>query len=357
MAINLAIKYGPQIEQGFAHESYVKNHCKAKIDFTGAKTVRIYELKTTPMNDYQRSGGSRYGKLEDVNDVVHEYTMSQDKSFTGVVDKGDESEQTINNKAGQWLRQQIREQAVPMADGYALSRMVDFGKVVTISAEPTKSNIVSEIFKARTWFNNHRVHSKERVLFVQSRFIPDIMLSNEWIGLDSLAGKQLPTGTVGKVAGFSVVEVPDSCFNANHFFTAIHSSAIAFPYKLNSTKIHTDPVGINGAVIEGRQLYDVFVLGSKADAVYSLVLQSAQQAKPTITDTNKKAVTLASDSAAAIYYTLDGSDPRFSMTREIYTAAFDATGKTLKTVAFGKNTAETRKFTSEIVTKEIVEGE
>ena len=353
MAINLAIKYGPQIEQGFTHESYVKNHCKAKIDFTGAKTVRVYELKTTPINDYKRSGSSRYGDLKDVDDIVHEYTMSQDKSFTGVVDKGDESEQTIKNKAGQWLRQELSEQSVPTADSYALSRMVDLGKVVTISAAPTKSNIITEIFKARTWFNNHRVPFKERVLFVQSRFIPDIMLSNEWVGLDSLAGKQLPTGTVGKVAGFTVVEVPDSCFDTNHYFTAIHSSAIAFPYKLNSTKIHTDPVGINGAVIEGRQLYDVFVLGSKANAVYSLVLQSAQQAKPTITDTNKKAVTLTSDSAAAIYYTLDGSDPRFSMTRAIYTAAFDGTGKLVRAVAFGKNDTSTRKFTSEIVETQV----
>ena len=353
MAINLSIKYGPQIEKGFTHESYVQNHCKAKIEFTGAKTVRVYELKTTPMNDYERSGTSRYGKLEDIEDIVHEYTMSQDKAFTGVVDKGDESSQSITNKAGQWLRQQIREQAVPMSDGYALSRMVDLGKVVTISAEPTKSNIITEIFKARTWFNNHRVPFKERALFVQSRFIPDIMLSNEWVGLDSLAGKQLPTGTVGKVAGFTVVEVPDNCFDTNHFFTAIHSSAVAFPYKLNSTKIHTDPVGINGAVIEGRQLYDVFVLGSKADAVYSLVLQSAQQTKPTITATTKTAVTIASSGAKAIYYTLDGSDPRFSLTREIYTAAFDGTGKLVRAVAFGKNDTSTRKFTSEIVETQV----
>lgn len=353
MAINLAIKYGPQIEQGFTHESYIKNHCKAKIDFTGAKTVRVYELKTTPMNDYKRSGTSRYGKLEDIEDIIHEYTMSQDKAFTGVVDKGDESEQSISNKAGQWLRQQIREQAVPLADSYALSRMVDLGKVVTISAEPTKSNIISEIFKARTWFNNHRVPFKERVLFVQSRFIDAIMLSDEWSGLDSLAGQQLPTGIVGKVAGFAVIEVPDDCFNANHFFTAIHSSAIAFSYKLNSTKIHTDPVGINGAVIEGRQLYDVFVLGSKANAVYSLVLQSAQQTKPTITATTKTAVTIASSGARAIYYTLDGSDPRFSLTREIYTAAFDGTGKLVRAVAFGKNDTSTRKFTSEIVETQV----
>ena len=349
MAINLSIKYAPNIEKGFSHDSFIKSHCKAKVDFVGAKTVRVYSLNTTPLVDYQRSGSNRYGQLKDVQDTVLEYTMSQDKAFNGVVDKGDETEQAITNKAGQWLRQQIQERVVPAADKYALQRMVNYGHVGTISAKPTKSNIVSEIFKARVYFNNHRVPNSNRIIFVNADFIPEIMLSDEWLGLDNLAGKQIPNGVVGSVAGFTVVEVPADSFADGHYFTAIHSSAVAFPYKINSTKIHTDPVGINGAVIEGRQLYDVFVLGSKTDAVYSLVLEDAQQAIPTITDTEKTAVTLTSDGAKAIYYTLDGSDPRFSMNREIYTSAFDATDKTVRAVAMDTE----GKFTSPIAEKTI----
>lgn len=351
MAINLTTRYSPEIESAFSQDSYIKSHCKAKVDFTGAKTVRVYMLKTTPLVDYQKNGSSRYGKLEDIQDTVLEYTMTQDKSFTGVVDKGDESAQSITNKAGQWLRQQLREQVVPMADEYALNKMLNFGHIATANAKPTTENIITEIFKARTWFNNHRVPRDGRFIYIPASMTPDIMLSKEWCGLDNLAGKQIPTGVIGSVAGFTIVEIPDYMFSDDHFFTAAHEQAVAFPYKINAAKIHTDPVGINGAVIEGRQLYDVFVLGSKADAVYSLVLESAQQAKPIVTDDTITAVALESSGAKVIYYTLDGSDPRFSMTREIYTSPFNATGKMLKAVAMDTE----NKFTSDIAEKQIAD--
>lgn len=349
MAINLATKYGKTIESVFTNDSYIKSHCKAKIDFTGAKTVRVYMLHTTPLVDYQRSGSSRYGQLKDIQDTVLEYTMSQDKSFTGVVDKGDESEQTITNKAGQWLRQQMREQVVPTADEYALHKIVNYGHIVGIESKPTVENVITEIFKARTWFNNHRVPRDGRFIYIPASMTPDIMLSKEWCGLDNLAGKQLPTGVIGSVAGFTIVEMPDYMFAESHYFTAVHEQAVAFPYKINAAKIHTDPVGINGAVVEGRQLYDVFVLASKADAVYSLIANSSRLSKPSINDGSKSAVTLTSSESAKIYYTLDGSDPRFSMTREIYTTAFDATNSTLRAVAMDKS----GKFTSEIAEKQI----
>lgn len=348
MAINLSLKYGSKIEKAFTHDSYIKGHSKAQVDFTGAKTVRIYMLNTTPVVDYQRTGSSRYGALTDIQDTVLEYTMTQDKAFNGVVDRGDEAEQTITNKAGQWLRQQIREQVVPTADRYAITRIANFGKVVGI-AKPDKTNIVEEIFKARTALNNKRVPNTGRFLYLPASFTPAVMLSDEWIGLDNLAGKQLPTGVIGKCAGFTIVEIPDDMFHADHWFTAVHEGAVAFPYKLNTTKVHTDPVGINGAVIEGRQAYDVFVLGSKADAVYSAVLTASKLATPTITDTTKTAVTVVSSGASKIYYTLDGSDPRFSKSREIYTAAFDGTGKLVKAVAM--DTAN--KFASDTASKQV----
>ena len=348
MAINLALKYGKTIEKAFTHDSYIKSHCKAKVDFAGVKTVRIYMLNTTPIVDYTRSGSSRYGEMKDIQDTVLEYTMTQDKAFNGIVDKGDEAEQTITNKAGQWLRQEMREQVVPTADRYALKKIANYGHVYGIT-KPDKTNIVSEIFKARTWFNNHRVPNTDRIIYTPASFTPEIMLSDEWIGLDNLAGKQLPTGVIGRVAGFTIVEVPDDMFDTNHFFTDVHESAVAFPYKINTSKIHTDPPGISGALIEGRHLYDVFVLGSKAEAVYSAVATASKLAAPTITDDTVSAVTLESSGASKIYYTLDGSDPRFSMSRDVYTGAFDATSKTIKSVAMDTD----GKFSSDVASKDV----
>lgn len=349
MSINLSEKYASHLEKVFTHDSYIRKHCKGKVDFDGAQSVLVYMLNTTPLVDYQRSGSSRYGELKDVEDTVFKYTMSQDKAFNGVVDRGDALDQSIMNKAGEWLRQEIREQVAPYADRYALTRMRDYGHIEGVSAKPDKTNIVTEIFKARVWFNNHYADDKGRVLYVPASFIPAIMLSDEWLGLEHLAGRQIPSGVVGRCAGFDIVEMPDRLFDENHYFTAACESAVAFPFKIESTRIHNDPVGINGAVIEGRQYFDVFVLGSQADAVYSLVASSCQLPAPTITDSNKSAVTLTASGASKIYYTLDGTDPRFSKSRNIYTAAFDATGLTVKAVAM-----ETEgKCTSAVASKDV----
>lgn len=245
MAINLTTKYASTIEKLYTHTSFLRAHCKANVEMTGAKTCRVYMLNTTPVVDYTRNGNSRYGEVKDVQDTVVEYMMTQDKSFTGVVDKGDESEQAISNKSGQWLRQQIAEQCVPTGDKYGFARIAKLGHIAGVTAEPTKSTIVTMVYDAATYMDEHLVPENGRVLFVRAKDYPKIILSDEWHGLDSLAGKQLPTGTVGQIAGFTVVKVPSNMFPTDVYMVAAQESALAFPYRINDTKIHQDPPGIS----------------------------------------------------------------------------------------------------------------
>lgn len=335
MAINLTTKYAGHIEKMFTHDSYIKSHCKAKVDLIGAKSCRVYMINTTPVVDYTRSGTSRYGELKDIQDTVLEYTMTQDKAFNGVVDKGDQSEQAISDKSGQWLRQELREQCVPTADKYAFGRIAALGHVAGVAAEPAKNTIVTMVSDAMVYMDEHQVPDSGRVLFVRAKDYPKIILSDEWSGVSALAGKQLPTGVVGQIMGFTVVKVPTSYFPENVCLIAVHESALAFPYKLNDTKIHNDPMGVSGAVVEGRQTYDLFVLGSKADAVYVAGLSANQQACSVSISGHTATVTAAG--AAEIWYTLDGSDPRFSANRKaVATGGTVPTkaGETIRVVAF-----------------------
>ena len=113
MAVNYASKYLTEIAKRFTANSFVKPNTSNKLNFTGAKTVRMYQLVTVPENDYKRSGSNRFGDPKDIDDIVLEYTMERDKAFTGVVDKGDEKDQTIENKAGQWLNQRFANSPHP----------------------------------------------------------------------------------------------------------------------------------------------------------------------------------------------------------------------------------------------------
>ncbi len=354
MAINLTTKYAEQLEKAYTHDSFLKPHCKAKVDLMGAKSCRVYMLNTVPVVDYTRSGMSRFGEAKDIQDTVVEYTMTQDKAFNGIVDKGDQSEQAISDKSGQWLRQEIRERVTPTADRYGFSKMVKYGHVAGATAAPEKNNIVSRVYNASVYMDEHLVPGTGRVLWIRAQDYPKIILSPEWQGLDSLAGKQLPTGTVGQIAGFTVIKTPSSMFPDDVYIIAAHESACAFPYKINDTKIHTDPPGISGALIEGRQTYDLFVLASKADAVYSEVKAASKLADPTVTITSNS-VTISCTGASEIWFTVDGSDPRFAMPwnpdtlsgRRLYSSAVTIPeGAVVKAVAFADG-----KFTSAVIEK------
>ena len=75
-------------------------------------------------------------------------------------------------------------------------------------------------------------------------------------------------GQVGSIDGIPIVVVPSSYLPAGVNFIILNKSAITAPVKLAEYKIHDNPPGINGWLIEGRVYYDAFVLKSKKTAIY-----------------------------------------------------------------------------------------
>lgn len=59
MSQNYALTYESTIAEGFSKDSYVKPNTSNRLNFVGAKTVRMYQLVTVEENDYQRSGSNR----------------------------------------------------------------------------------------------------------------------------------------------------------------------------------------------------------------------------------------------------------------------------------------------------------
>ncbi|MBQ8585939.1 MAG: hypothetical protein IJ452_06630 [Butyricicoccus sp.] len=267
MAINFHEKYASQIAQAFTHASFVKGVFTAKLDFTGAKTVKVTKLVTVPEVDYQRSGTNRYGTPQDVQDIIMEYTMTQDKGFTGIVDEGDAKDQALENKAGAWLKAQLDEQTTPTADKYAFERMAAKGTALTLDAAPTKDTVVDMFASARAHFTNKLVPSKGRAAFVSASTFNLIALSPQFVSLEKLGAPAVGRGHVGELLGFRLIEVPDDYLPEGVHAIFVHEKAGCMPYKIEKTKIHKDPPGIGGSLIEGRHYYDMFVFEEKKDAV------------------------------------------------------------------------------------------
>lgn len=65
------------------------------------------------------------------------------------------------------------------------------------------------------------------------------------------------------------------CSKAREYYTCVvtefeykHPVATVAPTKLEDYKIHQDPPGISGELVEGRIVYDAFVLDNKKMAIY-----------------------------------------------------------------------------------------
>lgn len=86
-----------------------------------------------------------------------------------------------------------------------------------------------------------------------------------------MATKLSYKGLVGEIDGVPVIKVPTSYLPKNCEFIITHPIATINPKKLSDYKIHRDPPGINGNLVEGRVRYDTFVLEGKKDAIYAHV--------------------------------------------------------------------------------------
>ena len=317
MAINLAAKYSKEIANAFTLRSVVDGTTNKDYDFTGVKTLNVYTPVTQSLADYQRTGTSRYGTPTELQDTMQELMLTRDRSFSITIDKGNNSEQMGAKEASRILSIEMNEQAIPEMDKYALGRFADYaGKIVVLDAAPTSENIAQKLSDGMVAMSNKNVPADGRFIFIGWSCFGALRLSNQFIGVESLAKSALVKGAIGTFMGAQVVVVPDDYLKKGDktcYFIITHKNSVIQPKKVQDYFVKENPAGINGALLEGRFIYDAFVLGGRCDGVYAAVASGAQQAAPAFTyAASTKKETIASSGADFILYTTDGTDPRYS---------------------------------------------
>ncbi|MGI6193105.1 MAG: chitobiase/beta-hexosaminidase C-terminal domain-containing protein [Christensenellales bacterium] len=335
MAIHLHKKYADTLAKLYTHHSFIEGHTNKTWSFSGLKSLIVPSIVTQPLTDYTRSGTSRYGSPQDLQDTLQEMTMTQDKAFSIIIDKGDNSEQQMMKRAGEVMQQQIAEQVVPTVDRYALCRwFADAGRVVGISEAPDKSSIIGMLLDAEVFLNDSFVPDEDRWCYVPNSLIKDIRLSDEFSGCDSIVKDAVVKGYVGNIGTLKIVGMPARYFPEGAHFLVAHKDSVILAQKLRDGKIHQDPPGISGHLLEGRYNYDAFVLGAKCCGVYAVVDAGFVCKKPVAVKNAGKVGLTTETEGATILFTTDGSDPRYSTTAATYTAAFDCpAGVIVKSVA------------------------
>lgn len=269
--INLATKYSREVDERWTQISQVGLAVSQdNYKFKGDRTVVIYSIPIAALNTYSRSGTSRYGTPDDINRNVQTLTVDEDRGFTFIIDKGDEVQSEFVSNPGAALSREIREVIVPAYDRHCFAVMAqaaqDNGSYATTAI--TTSNALEMFQNGVNFFGNHNVPIDNCIAFCTYKYGSLLMRDNSFIRYGDVSQEMLRRGEVGRCMGIKVVLVADTQLPPGAAFMLVHKDAAVAPKQLEEYKIHDNPPGISGSLVEGRVLFDCFVLGEKANGIY-----------------------------------------------------------------------------------------
>lgn len=268
MAINYAAKYSDKVDERFKIGAQTTPAVNNEYEFTGVNTVKVYSIPTAPMNDYTMTGTNRYGTPAELQDEVQDLVLSQDRSFTYTIDRRNYTDTMMTKEAGKSLRRQLDEVVIPEVDTYRIAAMIaGAGKIET--AAITAANAYASFLDGTSFLADNKVPVVGSLAYVTPHYFKSIKLDDHFIKAGDLSQEMLLKGQVGEIDGIPIIRIPTSYFPANVEFLIANSVATTAPIKLADYKIHDNPPGLNGWLVEGRIYHDAFVLDNKKNALYA----------------------------------------------------------------------------------------
>jgi hypothetical protein len=274
--VNYASKYADQVDARFTLGALTQGFVNDNYDFVGVNAVNVFSRDLATLNNYTTSGTSRYGTPEELGNAVQTLTLTQDKSFTYVIDRKTAEDTNGTMEAAATLAENIDNVLIPTIDAYRLSVLVANAPTSgtyseanhTVNATATSAdNAYSEFLKVQEILDDDKAPVGGRVCAVTPAFYNYIKLSDSFTKSGDLATQIAINGQVGEIDGVAIVKMPTSYFPSNVDFVITNSAVMPSPIKIYELKIHDDAPGISGSLVEARFYYDAFVLGKKADAI------------------------------------------------------------------------------------------
>lgn len=266
---NYAEKYSPIVDERFRLGALTGGMVNNEYDWIGVETVNVYSIPTAPMNNYTLTGSSRYGTPAELQNDIQELRVTQDRSFTFTIDRKSHDDTMMVMEAGRALRRQIDEVVIPEVDTYRIAALASGAKAAQVhdAAAVTAMNAYALFLAAQEDLDNAKVPQGGRFAVVTPAFLNFLKQNDNFIKESDMSQRIAITGVIGEVDGVYIVKAPTSYFPTGVQCIITNRMVMPSPIKLQDYKIHMDPPGINGWLIEGRVRYDAFVLNEKAVAI------------------------------------------------------------------------------------------
>ena len=269
--INLASKYSPKVDERFQKAAQASLVTNSDYEFTGVETVNVYSIPTVPVNDYKREGANRYGTPGELGNSIQSMTVKQDRGWTFTIDKGNKTQSQMVMDAGKAAGRQVAEVLIPEYDKHVFETLA-----VAACAKEGHSRI-GEVDKATAYeqflagqevLGDAGAPDAGRVCLCSYKFANKLKQDPSFMRYGDMSQEMIKKGLLGECDGTKIVKVQRSRLPEGCDFIITHPIACCAPKQLNEYKVHTDAPGISGWLVEGRVLFDAFVLNNKADAIY-----------------------------------------------------------------------------------------
>lgn len=189
-------------------------------------------------------------------------------SPTFAIDKLDNDETAQQLAAASALARQNREVVIPEVDSYTYSVMCAGAGTKPAAKALTADDLYTDILTGSQALDDAEVPETGRVLVVTPA-VYALMKKCKDIVMETNVGNELRLqGVIGILDGMNVQKIPANRLPEGFGFMIAHPCATVAPVKLEDYTIHDNPPGISGSLVEGRVVYDAFILGNKKKAIY-----------------------------------------------------------------------------------------
>ena len=270
MAVNYAEKFSQTIDEQLSKDSLTDKAVNKDYDFDGVNKVNVYSVETVPLNDYDINAKSnRYGTPVELGNDVQTLELTQDKSFTFSIDRKNATDTMMAMSAAKALARELKEVVTPTIDRYRIAKYTAEALVAHTKEETlTTETAYSAFLEGSMVLFDAKVPTEGRIAFVKSAYYKAIKLDKNFVSSGDKGQEIAVTGAVGTIDKTTIIVAPADYFVKGTNFIICHPMAMTSPVKLADYKIHENPQGINGWLVEGRIYYDAFVLNNKKAAIY-----------------------------------------------------------------------------------------
>ncbi len=136
----------------------------------------------------------------------------------------------------------------------------------TVAAPTTAANAYTNFLAVQAELSNAKVPATGRIAFMTAAYYNFLKQSNFVLQADN-AYADRKSGKLGSVDGAEVRVVPNSYMPLNTDLIVTIPDSMVSPMVLADYITHKNPRGVNGWVVEGRVVYDAFVLTAKIDGI------------------------------------------------------------------------------------------